>query len=123
MHPAYCLARELAAHGSAESPAVYVQSTSRSPILRGADVRHMLSVADPYGEGIPNYLYNYRRERYAQVYVVHETPAGGHAEDTVRAIGGVRGCVEVNLLDGTVLEHCGRRPLPAGRDLSSWGLA
>ncbi len=37
---------------------VAVQSTTRSPILVGADVGRRLIFADNYGEGIRNYLYN-----------------------------------------------------------------
>lgn len=54
MHPAFCLARELNALGWD----VRVQSTTRSPILLGADIQQCLRLEDPYGEGIPNYLYN-----------------------------------------------------------------
>ncbi len=54
MHPAFCLARSLSSQGRE----VRVQSTTRSPILLGADVRQRLTLQDPYGEGIPNYLYN-----------------------------------------------------------------
>jgi hypothetical protein len=123
MHPAFCLARELAAYGHAQSPAVYVQSTSRSPILRAADVRHVLPVTDPYGEGIPNYLYNYRREWYAQVYVVHETHADGPVQEALRQIGGATGCVEINLRDAVVREHQSHTRRPVARALQERGFA
>lgn len=70
MHPAYLLAQALAARGID----CRVQSTTRSPILVGADIHSRLELPDPYREGIPNYLYNLRRADYAAVLVVHETP-------------------------------------------------
>ena len=98
MHAAYRLARELEGEGSE----VYVQSTTRSPILLAADVRSVLPVADPYGEGIANYLYNFERAAYAQVYLVHETPAGPDSEALCRAIAAHAGCIEVALQTATV---------------------
>jgi hypothetical protein len=54
MHPAFCLARTIAAQGWS----VQVQSTTRSPIFLGADIHSRMVLQDPYGEGIANYLYN-----------------------------------------------------------------
>ncbi len=54
MHPAFCVARWLADLGYK----VRVQSTTRSPILMGADIQSCITIPDPYGEAIPNYLYN-----------------------------------------------------------------
>ena len=107
MHPAYRLASAIEAR--LPGLPVFVQSTTRSPILVGADVRSALPVADPYGEGIPNFLYNYRREDYSQVFVVHETPSDGPVRDTVAAIAGDVGCLEVNLQTGAVLHVSGAR--------------
>lgn len=70
MHAAYRLACELDGEGSE----VFVQATTRSPILIAGDISSVVAVADPYGEHIANYLYNFAREDYAQVYLVHETP-------------------------------------------------
>jgi hypothetical protein len=70
MHLAYLLARDLTRHGIE----AVVQSTSRSPILVGVDIKHVMEVPDAYGEGIPNYLYNVDPSQYAQIFVVHETP-------------------------------------------------
>ena len=98
MHAAYRLAQALDCPDSE----FYVQATTRSPILVAADVRSALPVTDPYGEHIANYLYNFEREAYAQVYVVHEVPLGAHTEALCRSIGGVRGCVEVALQPGRV---------------------
>jgi hypothetical protein len=54
MHPAFCVAQKLAHTGRT----VTVQSTTRSPILMAADIQSCIKVPDPYGEAIPNYLYN-----------------------------------------------------------------
>lgn len=54
MHPAFCLARDLAAAGRE----VRIQSTTRSPILLAADIERCIEMQDPYGEAVPNYLYN-----------------------------------------------------------------
>jgi hypothetical protein len=69
MHAAFVLARALAARGVD----VFVQATTRSPILVWGDVAHALTVPDPYGEGVPNYLYNVRPGQYARVLICHET--------------------------------------------------
>ena len=52
---------------------VRVQSTTRSPILLWGAVGHILTVPDPYGEGVQNYLYNVRPGQYARVLICHET--------------------------------------------------
>ncbi len=70
MHPAYCLAQALNDLGFEAS----VQSTTRSPILVGLDITRCISVPDPYGEGIANYLYNFYPDHFDVVFVVHETP-------------------------------------------------
>jgi hypothetical protein len=98
MHAAYRLACEL----EGTTSEVYVQSTTRSPILIAADIRTALRLPDPYGEHIANYLYNFTREDYGQVYVVHETPASAESEALCRAIAGAYGCVEVALQSGVV---------------------
>lgn len=56
---------------------VAVQSTTRSPILLGADVGRRLVFADNYGEGIVNYLYNVAPDDHARIIVCHETPREG----------------------------------------------
>jgi hypothetical protein len=82
MHPAFCLARSLAEDGRA----VRVQSTTRSPILLGADIRHRLDLQDPYGEGIPNYLYNV--DPAAQpILLCCETPPSPALADTLARLG------------------------------------
>ncbi|MES2886696.1 MAG: phosphoribosyltransferase domain-containing protein [Pseudomonadota bacterium] len=82
MHPAYCVARALAAQGRA----VQVQSTTRSPILLGADIRRRIELEDPYGEGIPNYLYNVDPAEQTVLLCCEAQPS--HAlSDTVRRLG------------------------------------
>ncbi|NEV64754.1 phosphoribosyltransferase domain-containing protein [Thiorhodococcus minor] len=54
---------------------VVIQSTTRSPILVGADVGRRLIFGDNYGEGIPNYLYNVDPAEPDRILVCHETPA------------------------------------------------
>ncbi len=53
---------------------VYVQSTSRSPILTGAAIGDSLTFTDNYGDGISNFLYNSKARAYDYVLVCHETP-------------------------------------------------
>jgi hypothetical protein len=70
MHPAWCLGNALAGRGAD----IRVQSTTRSPILIGADINSRIELQDPYGEGIPNYLYNVDPVRYGAVLLCCETP-------------------------------------------------
>ena len=98
MHAAFRLACEL----ERADDEVFVQSTTRSPILLGGDIRSVVRVADPYGEHIANYLYNFTREDYDQVFVVHETPSSPQTEALCQVIAGRQGCVEVALQTGRV---------------------
>lgn len=79
MHPAFCLARALAERGADVS----VQSTTRSPILLGADIACSIALNDPYGEGIPNYLYNVNRSDYGAVLLCAEVPPSVVLADTL----------------------------------------
>ncbi len=54
--------------------AVWVQSTTRSPILTWGAVQHSLAFEDNYGEGVPNYVYNLAPGLYDEVLICHETP-------------------------------------------------
>lgn len=54
--------------------AVWVQSTTRSPILTWGAVQHSNAFRDNYGEGVPNYVYNLAPGLYDQVLICHETP-------------------------------------------------
>jgi hypothetical protein len=49
-------------------------ATTRSPIATGLAIRHALAFHDPYGLGMPNYLYNVDRDRYQRVLLCSETP-------------------------------------------------
>jgi hypothetical protein len=71
VHPPYRLAAELERLGAE----VRFSATTRSPALVGHAVRCALEFTDSHGEGIPNWLYNVRREDYDRVLVCHETPA------------------------------------------------
>jgi hypothetical protein len=52
---------------------VLLQSTTRSPILLGNDVKSVLSFKDNYGEKIDNFLYNVADKSYDHIYVCYET--------------------------------------------------
>ncbi len=71
MHAAFVLGAALERAGRA----VFVQATTRSPILVGSGIRSKHRVPDHYCEDIPNYLYNFDRERYGEVLICHEGPA------------------------------------------------
>lgn len=53
---------------------VYVQSTTRSPILTGAAIGDCLTFTDNYSDGISNFLYNSKTRPYDYILVCHETP-------------------------------------------------
>ena len=53
---------------------VHFSSTSRSPIALGHAIGHVLSFADNYGLGIPNFLYNVRPGQFDRVLICSETP-------------------------------------------------
>lgn len=71
MHPAFVLGRALAEQTGAS---VRLQSTTRSPILPWGPITHTECFDDPYGEGIANYLYNFKRSDYDHVLLCHEAP-------------------------------------------------
>lgn len=71
MHPAFVLGRALQAQTGAH---VLLQSTTRSPILPWGPITQTECFADPYGEGIANYLYNFTRSDYDHVLLCHEAP-------------------------------------------------
>jgi hypothetical protein len=70
-HPPYRLAAALERLGAD----VRFQATTRSPALLGHALEYALQFTDNYGDGIPNWLYNVRREAYDRVLICHETPA------------------------------------------------
>jgi hypothetical protein len=71
VHPPYRLAAALERRGAD----VCFQATTRSPALVGNALQCALQFTDNYGDGIPNWVYNVRREAYDRVLVCHETPA------------------------------------------------
>jgi hypothetical protein len=71
VHPPFLLAAELERLGAR----VMFQATTRSPALTGGAIACALHFHDNYGDGIPNFVYNARREDYDRVLVCHETPA------------------------------------------------
>ena len=73
MHPAFLLAWALERGGRS----VFVQSSTRSPILKWGAVGNVLCFPDNYGEGLNNYLYNVSAGQYRHVLICHETPANG----------------------------------------------
>jgi len=69
MHPAFRLGLALQKPGRQ----VRVQSTTRSPLMVAHGIRDAQRVTDPYGEQVPNFLYNRGMSAGAQVVLVHET--------------------------------------------------
>lgn len=69
MHPAFLLACALERRGID----VFVQSTTRSPILQWGAIASALTFADNYSEGIANYIYNVLPGQYEHVFICHET--------------------------------------------------
>ncbi|MGZ8163654.1 MAG: phosphoribosyltransferase domain-containing protein [Methylobacter sp.] len=71
--PAYLLGRELERQGFK----VMVQSTTRSPIHQGNDIRLICQFEDNYQDNIPNYIYNMDPDDYCEIILCHETPICG----------------------------------------------
>jgi len=69
--PAFLLGRALERQGRA----VKIQSTTRSPIHIGNDIRSVWRFQDNYEDGIPNFLYNMTIGDYSAIVLCHETPA------------------------------------------------
>ncbi len=53
---------------------VKVQSTARSPLLKGKAIQEKIVLQDNYADNIPNYLYNVREGQYDHIIICHETP-------------------------------------------------
>lgn len=68
--PAYLLGCRLEAQGFN----VKVQSTTRSPIHQGNDIKQVCQFEDNYGDGIANFIYNLNHEDYREIILCHETP-------------------------------------------------
>jgi hypothetical protein len=80
MHPAFCVARDLAELGLD----VRVQSTTRSPILLAGDVGRCIDLQDPYGEAVPNYLYNVAPEAQSVILCCETQPSAALDDMTSR---------------------------------------
>lgn len=55
--------------------------------MTGLAIGCRIDHTDNYGDGIPNFLYNARREDYDRVLICHETPEGSVDDALVRALG------------------------------------
>jgi len=53
---------------------VKVQSTARSPLLKGEAIQEKIILQDNYADNIPNYLYNVHEGQYDHIIICHETP-------------------------------------------------
>lgn len=84
MHMAFLLGQALEALGVP----VAVQSSTRSPILQGGCVSHILRFPDNYGEGVENFLYNVAPGQYAQVFICHETPPNSALRQFAKTVQG-----------------------------------
>lgn len=85
MHPAFRLGLELQRLGHD----VALQSTTRSPLMVAGAIADATRVTDPYGEGIPNFLYNRSRSASRQVVVVHESSDRPCVERLVHELGAI----------------------------------
>jgi len=70
IHLAFLISRYLEGQGWD----VRVQSTARSPLLKGEAIKEKIELLDNYADNIPNYLYNVAVGQYDQVIICHETP-------------------------------------------------
>jgi len=68
--PAFLLGHELENHNYN----VKVQSTTRSPIHIGNDIRSICHFEDNYEDGIANFIYNMNPDDYREIIICHETP-------------------------------------------------
>lgn len=102
MHPAFRLALALEGRGRR----VFVQSTTRSPLMLAGAIQDVRRVTDVYGEDIPNYLYNTSRSPGARIVLVHESRDRERVDRLVRELD----AVEVSLAD------CSVRPAPRSGD-------
>lgn len=51
---------------------VFLQSTTRSPILEGGAIFSRLQVPDAYGEQVDHYIYNFSPQKYDITIILHE---------------------------------------------------
>ncbi|MDO4878008.1 MAG: phosphoribosyltransferase domain-containing protein [Neisseria sp.] len=80
IHPPAVFARELAARSGAR---VFLQSSTRSPAENWGALQNKRPFADPYGEGVPYYLYNLPPSHsYNRIYICHEHCANAALKET-----------------------------------------
>ena len=77
---------------------VFVQSTTRSPILIGHAIQDCLKFTDNYGDNIPNFLYNSHTKNYDYVLVCHETPKN----DEINKICLLLNAISIQVNNGTL---------------------
>ncbi|HWS39748.1 MAG TPA: phosphoribosyltransferase domain-containing protein [Arenimonas sp.] len=73
MHAAFVLALDLQRRGLR----VFVQSTTRSPILEWGSITSKRTFPDNYGEGVSNYLYGVEPSNYGQIILCCEFDSEG----------------------------------------------
>jgi hypothetical protein len=83
VYPPYLLAARL----ERLAPEVFVQATTRSPVMVGHAIDCSLEFGDHCRDGIANYLYNVRRGDYDRVLVCYETPASCTQHDLLDSLG------------------------------------
>ncbi|MHB8089651.1 MAG: phosphoribosyltransferase domain-containing protein [Anaerolineaceae bacterium] len=84
MHIPFLLGLALENHGVD----VFVQSTTRSPILHWGAVTSALTFDDNYGEGVANFLYNVELGEYKHIFICHETPPNQTLYHLANLLGG-----------------------------------
>lgn len=80
--PPFLLAEKLEALGAD----VHVGAVTRSPIAPGHAIGCALAFGDNYGLGIPNFLYNVRREDWDSILLCAETPAAAQDPTLLAAL-------------------------------------
>lgn len=85
MHIPYLVGSELDRRGYD----VYIQSSTRSPIMEWGGIKNKISFNDNYNEGIANYLYNVNPGQYDKVFIFHETSACESLKHFSKLVNGV----------------------------------
>ncbi len=68
---------------------VSIQSTARSPLLKGEAIKEKMEFKDNYADNIPNYLYNVRADQYDHVIICHETPMCASLQHLVQQLNAI----------------------------------
>jgi hypothetical protein len=83
MHAAFVLALDLQRRGLR----VFVQSTTRSPILEWGSITSKRTFSDNYGEGVSNYLYGVEPSQYGQIFLCCESDSVGSLAGLANELG------------------------------------